>query len=381
MWFIIAFLIILILFPYVFYPLILTLLPKRYKNSTNDETPKGITVSLYIAAYNEEKVIAEKIENSLALDATNCKFEIVIGSDGSTDRTNDIVKEYASKYSSVRLLNFAERAGKVNVLNRGVPQCHGDIVVLSDANAIYNLDVLQRILPHFQDESVGCVAGEKRIADGNGSIGNNEGLYWKIEAKIKSLEAMVETVIGADGACYAIRKKLFVQLPMDTAVDDFILSMKTVEQGYRIVYEPMAYSYEDTGSNVSQELERKVRIAAGNFRNLKELRSFLKTNLVSFMYISHKVLRWMSPLFFALLTIMLIVKSINSYVAFVFLIFLFLFYFIAYCKFINKYSVITESRFGNIISYFFITIWAQWLGYKKYKMGSQRAVWDPIRRD
>lgn len=379
MWFIVLLLIILILFPYIFYPLILMLLPKKYKKRPDKEVLLDKSVSLYIAAYNEEKVIAEKLENSLSLDTVGISLEIVVGSDGSTDRTNEIVEKYIQKYSNVRLLNFKDRAGKVNVLNRGIPQCHGDIVVLSDANAMYNLDALQKIIPHFQDEQVGCVAGEKRVIDGNGAIGNNEGMYWKLEAKIKFLEAMVATVIGADGACYAIRKELFCTLPTDTAVDDFLLSMKIVEQGYRISYEPNAFSYEDTGSDVNQELKRKVRIAAGNFSNFRELNRFLQFDLISFMYVAHKVLRWISPLFFLLLTTILLIMSVYDFLAWIILIVLLFTYLIGYCKYNKFFSLLTENKVGKIISYFYITTWAQWLGYKKYKMGTQKAMWETIR--
>lgn len=377
MWWIIGIIIVLILYPYIFYPLILLILPKKHlATKCLGENNK---VSLYIAAYNEEAVIEEKLKNSLALDVDNATLEIVVGSDGSTDNTNAIVNRYAEKYDNIRLLNFKDRAGKVNVLNRGILLCQGDIILLSDANAMYNKECLRNILPHFNNEHVGCVAGEKRIVDSNGSISNNEGIYWKLESKIKSLEDKVATVIGADGACYAIRKSLFQQLPKDTSVDDFLLSMKIVEQGYKIAYEPNAYSYEETGADVQQEMKRKIRIAAGNFYNLQYLKRFLKCDLISFMYIGHKLLRWISPFLYFLLTLALSYMATKSIVALTMLIALGISYLIPYLKYKNMCKWITDNKIGSICSYFYLTVWAQWLGYKKYRSGTQKAIWETIR--
>lgn len=377
MWYAVTFIIVLIFFPYFFYPILLRCLPKRekYNGSSIDKQ----RVSLYIAAYNEESVIAEKIENSLDLDDSGCEFEIVVGSDGSTDRTNEIVTAYSKRNKKVCLLDFQDRQGKVNVLNRGIPLCNGDIILLSDANAIYNKECLQQILPHFVDQKVGCVAGEKRIADSNGSISKNEGFYWKLESKIKALEDRVSTVIGADGACYAIRKSLFQTLPKETSVDDFLLSMKIVEQGFVIEYEPNAYSFEDTGSDVHQEMKRKIRIAAGNFYNMHFLKRFLGLDLISLMYVGHKVLRWISPLLFLLLTLSLSYLSLYSGIARLMLCMLLCSYAIPYMKYRGFGKVITDNNLGNTCSYFYLTVWAQWLGYKKYRAGTQKAIWDTIR--
>lgn len=377
MWYAVTFIVVLILFPYVFYPILLTCLPKREKcNGSSIDKPR---VSLYIAAYNEDSVIAEKIENSLDLDDSGCELEIVVGSDGSTDRTNDIVTAYSKRNKKIRLLDFQDRQGKVNVLNRGIPLCNGDIILLSDANAMYNKECLRRILPHFVDPKVGCVAGEKRIADSNGSISKNEGFYWKLESKIKALEDNVCTVIGADGACYAIRKSLFQTLPKETSVDDFLLSMKIVEQGFVIEYEPNAYSFEDTGSDVHQEMKRKIRIAAGNFYNMQFLKRFLGLDLISLMYVGHKVLRWISPFLYLLLTLSLGYLSLYSGLARIMLFMLLCSYSIPYMKYRGFGKAITDNKLSNICSYFYLTVWAQWLGYKKYRAGTQKAVWETIR--
>ena len=160
LWFIIIVAFLLIIWPYAVYPLVLLVVSRRRPIGTSTEPVKS--VSLLIAAYNEEEVIKEKLENSLALERGNFEFEIVVASDGSTDCTAELVRTYTKEYSFIRLLDFSERAGKVNVLNKTVPQCKGDIVLLSDANAMYNPECLKYILPHFEDDLVGCVSGEKK---------------------------------------------------------------------------------------------------------------------------------------------------------------------------------------------------------------------------
>ena len=346
MWFVIIALIFFIIYPYVLYPLILYVIKKE--DTPAEETEGSLSVSLYIAAYNEEGIIGEKLDNSLRLKTGNIPFEIVVGSDGSTDKTNEIVANYDCNYKNIRLLSFKERAGKVNVLNRGIPLCKGKIILLSDANAMYNEECLVNLLRNFRNKKVGCVAGEKHIVKNGTMIGDNEGLYWKLESLIKELEAKVETVIGADGACYAIRKELFVPLPSDTSVDDFLLSMKIVEQGYQIAYEPNAFSIEEAGSTMKEELKRKVRIAA--------------------------------PVLFILLTIVLAVEAFFSVIAGIIFVLLAISYLISYLKFQNIDNIITNNRISNIFSYFYLTVWAQLLGFIKYKRKEQGAVWDTLRQ-
>ena len=190
----------------------------------------------------------------------------------------------------------------------------------------------------------------------------------------------METVIGADGACYAIRKELFVLLPSDTSVDDFLLSMKIVEQGYQIAYEPNAFSIEEAGSTMKEELKRKVRIAAGNFYNLKLLTSFMRLDKKSWMFVSHKFLRWISPVLFILLTIVLAVEAFFSVIAGIIFVLLAISYLISYLKFQNIDNIITNNRISNIFSYFYLTVWAQLLGFIKYKRKEQGAVWDTLRQ-
>ena len=189
-----------------------------------------------------------------------------------------------------------------------------------------------------------------------------KGCNWKLESKIKQLEAKVKTVIGADGACYAIRKKLFCKLPKDTAVDDFLLSMKIVEQGYNIEYEPEAYSCEESGSSLKQELNRKIRIAAGNFYNLRYLKRFFAADLVSFMFVSHKLLRWISPVLFLLFSLVLTVLALESLTAMILLFFLILTYISALINYKYQTNILLSDKLARLITYFYLTVYAQLIG-------------------
>ena len=222
------------------------------------------------------------------------------------------------------------------------------------------------------------VAGEKRIKTTDNMVSSNEGLYWKLESFIKKLEDKVSTVIGADGACYAIRRNLFMPLPQDTSVDDFLLSMKIVEQGYKIAYEKDAYSFEETGQTLQQELKRKIRIGAGNFYNLRFLKSFFHMSLESFMFLSHKFLRWISPIFFITLTVILLINidDIENKILFFILL---LSYLMGVVGFFFQHCLITDNKIIKIITYFYLVVLAQLLGFIRFLKGTQKAIWETVR--
>ena len=372
----------LIAHPYVFYPASLVLLNCRQQHGQVQQAAEENclpTISLLIAAYNEEKVIADKLVNAMKLDYPADKLEIVVGSDGSTDRTNEIVQAFASAQPQIKLLAYLHREGKVNVLNKAVQQCAGEIVVFSDANAFYNASALKHMAGHFANPEIGCVAGEKKmkIADDQDWIGENEGLYWKLESFIKRQESRLKTVIGADGAMYAIKKSLFTTLPRDTSVDDFLISMLIVLQGYRIVYEPRAFSCEAAGRSLAEELKRKVRIAAGNYYNLRYLQGLWGWNLLSYLFISHKLLRWASPFIFIALTLCLFVQAFNPVYAWL-LALLLASYGIAALGYCCEQKLL-KYRVVSLITHFYLAVYAQFSGWIKYCKGTQKAIWETIR--
>ena len=372
----------LIAHPYVFYPASLVLLNCRQQHGQVQQAAEENclpTISLLIAAYNEEKVIADKLVNAMKLDYPADKLEIVVGSDGSTDRTNEIVQAFASAQPQIKLLAYLHREGKVNVLNKAVQQCAGEIVVFSDANAFYNTSALKHMAGHFANPRIGCVAGEKKmkIAGDQDWIGENEGLYWKLESFIKRQESRLKTVIGADGAMYAIKKSLFTPLPRDTSVDDFLISMLIVLQGYRIAYEPRAFSYEAAGRSLAEELKRKVRIAAGNYYNLRYLPGPWGWNLLSYLFISHKLLRWASPFIFIVLTLCLFGQVYNPACAWL-LVLILASYGIAVLGYCFEQKLL-KYRVVSLITHFYLAVYAQFSGWLKYCKGTQKAIWETIR--
>lgn len=290
---------ILIIYTYFIYPAFLYLFyrsPLKKKEASSDyRWPK---VSLVVAAYNEEKVIAKKIENSLDLDYPEDRLEIIISSDGSTDNTDTIAEKYVSH--GITFLKFNSRRGKVNVLNDVIPKAKGEVVLLSDANTIYKGDAVKKIVRDFADPEVGCVCGELifRNVEKN-EVGALEGFYWRYEQFIKKIEGANGALLGANGGIYAIRKGLFEILPSNVIIEDFVIPMRILEKGYDVIYESAAVAFEETSKKVIQEMERRIRIGAGDFQSLLLTWKLLNPSrgFAAFAYLSHKVIRWLVPFF------------------------------------------------------------------------------------
>ena len=289
---------------YFGYPLIILLIATINRKTVlkNDEFEP--TVSLIIAAYNEEDVIEEKIKNSLSLDYAKNKLEIIIFSDASTDQTNAIVSRYQNK--GIKFIYLPERRGKTAGQNLAVSQATGEIIVFSDANALYRPEAVRKIVRNFSDRSVGCVCGELvYYSEDKSLIGDAESVYWDYEKFIKRQENRAASILGANGSIYAVRRQLFVPLPEDI-ISDFIEPFKIIEQGYRVIYEPAALSFEQSTTNFHEEFSRKKRIINRSFYSLLRFKTFmnpLKYPLLSFQLISHKLLRWLIPIYLPIIFI------------------------------------------------------------------------------
>jgi len=257
------------------------------------ELPK---VSLLIAAYNEEAVIEEKIKNCLELDYPRDKFEVIFASDGSTDNTNELIERHTGEGSNLVLYKFEKRAGKPSVLNKAVKQAKGDIIVFSDADTFLDKDALKMIVRPFADKKAGCVCGKIILKSAGQNIAS-EGVYWRYESWIKSMEAGLGSVSGAAGGLYAIRKNLWRDIPGDTLIDDFVISMKIAQKGYAVLYAPEALGYEETASTSAEEFVRRVRIGSGGYQSMILLAGILNPlkGSLSFRFWSHKVIRWLAP--------------------------------------------------------------------------------------
>lgn len=296
-------LIALVLYTYVGYGVVVTLLTRRFTRAVmRDRDVRRVT--LLIAAYNEEDVIAAKIENSLALDYPRDMLQIIVVTDGSSDRTPEIVATFAG--NNVICLHSPERRGKLAALKRVLPSTDGEIVVFSDANAFYNRAALRRLVAPFADSQVGAVCGEKRVrghsADGEQPSG--EGLYWRYESHLKKMDSRLYSVVGAAGEVYAVRRECLEMPPDNTLLDDFMISMLVTAKGYRVIYEPEAIAHEIEAPNIGDEFERRARNGCGGFQAIWWLRRLLipRSGWLWFQYVSHRVMRWaVAPLALLLL--------------------------------------------------------------------------------
>ncbi len=287
----------LVLYTHVLYFFILYLLSSvksAHRKIDEEVTPK---ISMVIAAYNEQDIIEDKILNFKQLNYPENKIELLIGSDGSDDRTNEIIKRYSN--SRIRLFAYETRRGKASVLNDIVGEATGEILIFSDANTIYNEASLRKLVRYFADDNIGGVCGRLVLTNPNQNIGGKgEQLYWNYENSLKKLESKIKTVLGANGAIYALRKNLYTKLPEHKVImDDFILPLRAVEQGYEVVYDDEAWATETTSPNIEGEFKRKIRIGSANFNALREIKTLLnpKRGFVAFGLWSHKILRWFVP--------------------------------------------------------------------------------------
>ena len=264
--------------------------PREAVLPADDKLP---TMTLMICAYNEEDVVAEKMENTLALDYPRDKFRIMWVTDGSNDGTNELLKAYPE----VDIVFSPERRGKTAALKHGLRELQTRYVAFTDANTMINKGALKEIARLFTDPTVGCVSGEKRVvAKREGEMAaEGEGLYWKYESTLKRWDSELYSAMGAAGELYAIDPKLVHNVPDEALLDDFMMSMYIVDEGHRIAYIKEAYAQEYGSANIFEESKRKRRIAAGGLQSIWWLRRMLnplRQPLVAFQYISHRVLRW-----------------------------------------------------------------------------------------
>lgn len=271
---------------------------KRYR--TDPDCRPSITI--IIAAYNEEDCIRQKIGNCLSLDYPEDKYSCLIVTDGSTDATPGIVSEYPQ----VRLLHQPQRQGKIAAIHRAMEQVGTELVVFTDANTLLNEQALLMISRHYADAQTGAVAGEKRVRGHTGATAG-EGLYWQYESFLKKWESELYSVMGAAGELFSIRTRLYEKVSPDTLVDDLQISLDIMRKGYRIRYEPAAFATEAASQNIREEWKRKVRIAAGGIQALVRPGNMfpLRRPWLLFEYISHRVLRWVAAPWLLILVFLL----------------------------------------------------------------------------
>jgi poly-beta-1,6-N-acetyl-D-glucosamine synthase len=258
-------------------------------------------VSVVVVAYNEAASIEARLENLLALDYPANQLEIIVGSDGSTDNTVELARRYQP--FGVRVHAFNHRGGKPAVLNALVPQASGEIVLFADARQRFEPATLRALVANFADPAVGAVSGELMLeaAEGTANAGHGAAMYWRYEKMIRSAESRADSTVGATGAIYAIRRSLFAPIPDDTLLDDVLIPLRIVRQGYRVIFEPAARAFDRMSATAAQEFGRKARTIAGTFQLFSRERWLFspRRNRLWFATMSHKGIRLLLPVLHA----------------------------------------------------------------------------------
>lgn len=374
--------VVLCLYPYFGYPLLLIGLAavRRRPVAKGDVTP---TVSVIIAAHNEERQLAAKIENTLSLDYPQGRMELIVASDGSTDATEEIAARYEKE--GVRLLRLA-RCGKLRALNQGVASASGEILVLTDANAALEPVALRELVAPFADAQVGGVCGNQKFFRPSGleeSAAGGENFYWTYDKYLKKLETQVGSTIAADGSIYALRRELYPRIEDGAQADDFAISARVVTRGgKRLVYEPAAISYEPPPAVSDLEFRRKIRVANHSLRSILSLEGGLnpfRTGLYAVELWSHKMFRYLLPVFalVALLTSAVLAPSSALYL--LLLVGQLLFYVLALAGWTLRRSPWGRIKAFTLPFYFCLANAAVLVGALSLLKGERIVTWQPQR--
>lgn len=362
---------------YLIYPITLTLFSSAKKRDSKINTE--LKVGILIAAYNEEKVIGEKLESIFKNDYPAGNIQVFIGSDASTDKTNSIIESYINKHPNLKLIPFEGRTGKAAIINKLADLCDSEIFILTDANVIFETNTISSLVKHFTDDAVKLVAANiQKVSDKSINIQPIEKKYLNLENKIKSLESNNwDLVIGAEGGCYAIRKTSYHPVPKNYFMDDFYITMSVLNKGGKVLFEEDAVCYEDLPSESSEEFKRKVRISIGNYQNLSIFNHLLwpPWEPLGYAFLSHKVLRWITPF---LLMAVYGSSLILSFESRGFLLFTLL-QFIGFASpiFIKQLKHVKPLLF---IAHFYNMNYALLKGFFIYLKGVKSSVWEPTKR-
>lgn len=372
----------LILHTYAIYPLWLLIFSKKESSEKqlfklDEELPE---VAILMAAYNEEKVIGDKIASVFKTSYPLQKIHFYIGSDASTDKTDEIIQEWQRKYPQINLIRYGGRTGKSGIINDLSDKATQEIFILTDANVVFKVDTIFNLIRHFNNENVAQVAANIiKVSPNNKGIASQEKSYIAIENKIKYQESLRwNVVMGAEGGCYAIRKVSFSKVPPKFFMDDFYITMNVIEQSKQIVFDKDAICNEDVPTKSAEEFKRKVRISIGNFQNLMRYKTLLfNFNGISFAFWSHKVLRWLTPF-------LLITAFVSTY----FLMFhdayfkiLFLLQLFGFVTPVLDWLLRINIPLMRFVSHFYLMNLALLRGFIIYVKGVESNVWQPTKRE
>ena len=374
--------ILLICYSYIGYPFLLWAVAIIHTNKPNI-THKTVKphISLLISAYNEEENIEEKIRNSIELNYPSDLIEIIVISDGSEDKTDAIVGKYANR--GVLLHHYDGRIGKTACLNKTIPLTKGDIIIFSDANSLYDKDAASRLISKFEDKNTGFVSGHTKyiITDSESDLASI-GIYAKIEVLTKKLETKIGSCVGADGAMFAIRKELYKPLK-GYDINDFVIPLNIIEQGFKGVFEEKAFCFEKTARDKKGEFNRQVRITNRTLRAIfthKQLLNPLKYCIFSFQLISHKLLKFCVPFIMVLAFVLnlLLTISLQYDIYYLSLAVQILFYLMGWAG-SNMTNIDILSKTGSLCRSFIMVNIAIILGWIRFIQGETYTTWNPNR--
>lgn len=382
-----------VFYTYIGYGLLAWLLVKfRGKRDVASNLSELPHVTIIVPAYNERDYLPGKLQNCLAQDYPADRLHLLFVIEGSTDGSAEFLAQ--QQVSNLRILSGMERLGKIAAMNRAMQQVKTPITIFTDANTQLNHEAVSRLVSRFTD-GVGAVTGEKRIQVDNAesAAGSGEGFYWRYESFLKKIDAELHSIVGAAGELFAIRTDLYETVEPDTLLDDFIISLRIAGRGYRVEYAPDAYAFERPSHSVSEEKKRKVRIAAGGFQAMKRLAYLLnvsKYGLLSFQYVSHRVLRWaVTPFCLPLLLvlnglILVVLQTGNTYPAteiywWIMLLGQSIFYVAAYVGYVLENRQ-TRWKLTFVPFYFVFMNWCVLLGFARFNRGNLSGVWEKSKR-
>lgn len=377
----------LIVYAYVAYPVLIAIIAKIKGDSNQQPLPDNLPeVTLFVTAFNEEQFVDSKVENSLSVDYPSEKLHLVWVTDGSNDGTNALLE----KHPEVKVYYEPERRGKVHAMKRGLEFVDTDIVIFTDANTMLSTDSIKEIVRLFENPEIGCVAGEKRILrnDRENAASSGEGAYWRYESWIKRNDAIAGSTIGAAGELFAMRKSLYQPIADNTLLDDFEISLRIALTGYKIGYSAKACAIEKPSENIDEEMKRKVRIAAGSIQTMLRLGGLFniaRHPMLTFQYLSHKVMRWaVVPVALVLLIPINIWLAWNTEfdICNIYtwtLILQTAFYLVSFFGFTLKDKKVGASWL-YIPYYFYLANKAMWMGLWRFCRNTQSVNWERAKR-
>lgn len=344
-------------------------------------------VTFTVCAFNEEDWMADKIKNCLEFDYPKDKITYFFVTDGSSDKTPEIVEQYPfPKDVQWKLLHSPARKGKIAAFHRSMGFVETPIVISTDANTHVNPEAVKNIVRHYENPKIGAVAGEKRIFMGDADAANSagEGIYWKYESTLKRWDAELYSVVGAAGELFSVRTELYEAVPADTIIEDFYMTMRIAQKGYKVHYEPQAYAAETASANVGEETKRKIRIAAGGLQaiyRLAPLLNFFKYGTLSFQYISHRVLRWTVTPFLLLFIFFanIYLAGTGSTIYQVLMGLQVIFYLSAFIGWILESRKIKVKALF-VPYYFCVMNYSVFAGLGRFIKGSQSVIWEKAER-